>query len=101
MLLSAFIAMFTMFEILGRGEKKYNINRLKKIHKANGLIYILLYLVIAYFCLDFIVKTKIEPSPHAAFHAVFALTVIVLLCLKISFLRFYRQFYGKVQTIGF
>lgn len=100
MLLLIFIAMFTMFEIFGKGEKRYNIEKLKKIHRANRIIFLLFFTFIAYFCLDFIVKTKAELSPRATFHAVFALTVIVLLCLKISFLLFYRQFYGKVQTIG-
>ncbi len=59
MLLLIFIAMFTMFEIFGKGEKRYNIKKLKKIHRANGIIFLLFFTFIAYFCLDFIVKTKI------------------------------------------
>ena len=100
MILMTFIAMFTMFEVFGRTEKKYNIEKLKKIHRANGIIYLLLFLVIAYFCLEFILKTKAEPSARATFHGVFALTVIVLLFFKVLFVEIYRQFYGKVQTIG-
>lgn len=100
MLILIFIAIFTMFEVFGRTEKKYNIEKLKKIHRANGIIYFLLFLVIAYFCLEFILKTKAEPSARAAFHGVFALTVIVLLFFKVLFVEIYRQFYGKVQTIG-
>ncbi|MEW6109536.1 MAG: cytochrome c [Nitrospirota bacterium] len=100
MLLLVFIAMFTMFEVFGRSDKKYSIEKLKKIHRTNGIIYILLFFVIAYFCFDFIFKTKAEPSARAAFHGVFAITVIVLLFFKISFVEIYRQFYGKVQTIG-
>jgi hypothetical protein len=92
--------MFTMFEVFGRADKKYNIEKLKKIHRLNGKIYFLLYIVITYFCLDFILKTKAEPSPRATFHSVFALTVLVLLCLKVSFVRIYKQFYGQVKTIG-
>lgn len=101
MLLCVLGAMFTMFEVFGRSEKRFNIESLKKIHRTNGIIYLLFFIFIAYFCLVFIVKTKAEPSPRAALHGVFALTVIVLLILKISFVRVYRQFYGKVQTIGF
>lgn len=95
-----FIAMFTMFEVLGRSEKRYNVETLKKIHRANGILYILLFIFIAYFCIVFILNTRAEPSPRAAFHAVFALAVIALLTLKISFVMIYRQFYGKVQAIG-
>jgi len=99
-LLAAFVAMFTMFEILGRSEKRFNIERLKRIHKINGVCYLLLFLFITYFCLDFIIRTKIELSPRATFHAVFALTIIVLIGVKISFIKVYRQFYGYVKTLG-
>ena len=95
-----FIQIFTMFEIFGRADKKYNIEKLKNIHRLNGKLYFLLYIIIAYFCLDFILKTKTEPSPRATFHGVFALAVIVLLLLKVSFIRIYRQFYSQVKTIG-
>jgi hypothetical protein len=92
--------MFTMFEVFGRAEKKFNIEKLKKIHRINGRLYVLLYLVIAYFCLDFIVNTRAELSPRGAFHSVFALTIIILLLLKVSFIRIYRQFYAQAKTIG-
>ena len=100
LLLLTFIQMFTMFEVFGRSEKKYNIEKLKKIHRLNGKLYFLLYIFIAYFCLDFILRTKTEPSPRATLHGVFALAVIVLLLLKVFFVRIYRQFYGQVKTIG-
>jgi len=99
-ILLVFIALFTMFEIFGRSEKRFNIEKLKKLHRANGIFYLLLFIFIAYFCIDFMVKTKVEPSPRALFHSIFALTALILLCLKISIVRFYRQFYGKAQTIG-
>lgn len=93
-------AMFTMFEVFGRTEKRFDIERLKKLHRLNGKIFFLLYFIIAYFCLDFILNTKAEPSSRATFHSIFALTVIILLLLKVSFVRIYRQFYGQVKTIG-
>ena len=88
-ILVIFVALFTMFEIFGRSEKRFNIEKLKKLHRANGISYLLLFIFIACFCLDFMVKTKVEPSPRALFHSVFALTVLILLCLKISIVRFY------------
>lgn len=100
LLLLTFIQMFTMFEIFGRAEKKYNIEKFKKFHRFNGRIFSILYLIIAYLCLDFIFKTKAELSPRAAFHAVFALAVIVLFGLKVFFVRIYRQFYSQVKLIG-
>jgi cytochrome c2 len=89
-----------MFEVFGRSEKIFNIERLKKLHRLSGKLYFLIYLLIAYFCLDFILKTKAEPSSRASFHGIFALAVIVLLFLKVLFIRFYKQFYGQVKIIG-
>lgn len=100
MLFLAFVALFTMFEVFGKSEKKYNVTKLMKIHRANGKIFILLYLIIAYFCLQFLWNTKAELSPRATFHGVLALAVILLLALKISFVRLYKQFYGQVKIIG-
>ena len=99
-ILLTFVALFTMFEIFGRADKRFNGERLKKAHKFNGFLFGALALVIAYFCLDFIVKTKAEPSPRAALHGVFALAVFILFMLKIVFVRIYRQYYGKAQTLG-
>src|SRR4030067_2508056 len=100
LLLLIFIQMFTMFEVFGRTEKIYNIDKLRKFHRLDGKFYFILYVFIAYFCLSFIYHTKAEPSPRATFHGVFALSVLVLLLLKVSFVRIYRQFYGYVKTIG-
>lgn len=100
MLIAAFIAMFTMFEIFGRSTKKYDIAKIKMIHRVNGLIYVILFLFIAYYCLNFITSSKIELSSRATFHSIFALTIILLFCLKISFIRIYRQWYGKAQILG-
>ena len=100
----AIIAMFTMLEVIGRSERSYSLERLeklKRIHKANGALYLLLFIFIAYFCLRFIAETKEELTPRGAFHSIFALTIIILLMLKISFVERYRQFYSQAKTIGF
>lgn len=100
MVLLALINIFTMFEVFGRGEKRYDVNKLKKIHRISGLVFISISIFITYFCLRSIVTGQLELSPRSTFHAVFALAVILLLAFKISFIEIYRQFYGKVLTIG-
>ncbi len=94
------IGMFTMFEVLGRDKKRYNIEKLKKIHRINGIIYFLLFLAISYLCIKFLYNTKVELSARSAFHSVFALTVLILFLLKIAIVKVYRQFYSKVPTLG-
>lgn len=100
MILLALINSFTMLEAFGRGEKRYDVNKLKKIHRINGVVFLSIYFFITYFCLHSIITGQLELSPRSTFHAVFALAVILLLALKISFIEVYRQFYGKVLTIG-
>lgn len=100
MVLVVLVNVFTMFEVFGRGEARFDAARLKKIHKINGLFFVLIYLFVTYFCLRSIITGQLEFSPRSAFHAVFAFAVILLLALKISFIESYRQFYGKVLIIG-
>lgn len=95
-----FIAMFTMYEIFGRREKRFNVEKLKKTHKINGTIFLLLYFVIAFICIDFIVKTNAVPSPRALLHAFFAIAVFVVLSTKVIILEIYRKFYNKVKILG-
>lgn len=92
--------MFIMFELFGRDVVRYDAARLKRIHRINGIVFIVLYFFIAYFCLGYIISKKEELSPRISFHAVIALSVILLLFLKISFIRFYRQFPAKILTLG-
>jgi hypothetical protein len=100
MILLVLLNVFTMLEAFGRGEKRYDVNKLKKIHRINGLVFLSIYFFITYFCLRSILSGQLELSPRSTMHAVFALAVILLLALKISFIEIYRQFYGKVLTIG-
>ena len=100
MILIVLVQMFLMFEVVGRTEKRFDAGKLKKIHRINGVIFILLYCFIAYFCLRYIADSKDELSPRVALHGLLAFSVIILLALKISFIRIYRQFYGKVLTLG-
>lgn len=100
MLCLATFAVFSMFEIFGRAEKRYNIEKLKKIHRVNGIIYLLIFTFIAYFCLSFIVSSRSELSARGTFHSIFALTVLVLFGVKISIIKIYRQFYNQVKIFG-
>jgi cytochrome c2 len=95
-----FVAMFTMYEIFWRREKRFNVEKLKKAHKLNGLFYVLLYLVIAFICIDVIVKTNAVPSPRALLHASFAIAVAIVIAIKVIILESYRKYYNKVKILG-
>jgi Cytochrome c/Family of unknown function (DUF6529) len=100
MVVGVLINVVTMFEAFGRDERRFNLATLKRIHRLNGALFILLYFFITYYCLRSIISSQAELTPRATFHAVFAFSVIVLLALKISFIEFYPQFSGKIMTLG-
>ena len=100
LVLSAFVAMFTMFEAFGRETQKYDMKVLKKIHKLNGMFYVLLFAIISYFCLDYIRATKVELSVRAVFHSELAIAVLSILLVKILFVKKYRKFYAQAKALG-
>ncbi len=100
MIPAAIIALFTMLEIFGRDTIKYSVPRLKLIHKVNGITFIILFLYLSYLCLNFLMATKVELSSRVTFHSVFSLTIITLLAVKISFIRFYKKCYGQARVLG-
>jgi cytochrome c2 len=92
--------MFTMFEIFGRNKTVFNTERMKKMHKLTGRIYLIIFIFIAFFCLSFIIQTKAELSTRSSFHSLFALSILVLFCLKFLYIKIYRKFYEHAKIIG-
>jgi uncharacterized membrane protein len=100
LLLLAAVGMFTMFEMFGRDEKRFNAARLRTVHKTAGVFYLIVFALITYFCLRFVFITKAELSARAALHGIFAAAVLVLLAVKVLYVRVYRQFYEQVKVFG-
>ncbi|RJQ53362.1 MAG: hypothetical protein C4526_06860 [Nitrospiraceae bacterium] len=94
------VGMFTMFELFGRDGKRFNAETLRKVHRAAGIVYVIIFALISYLCLRFVFITKTELSVRGAFHGVLALAVPVLLGVKVLYVRIYRQFYGQAKTFG-
>jgi hypothetical protein len=94
--LMALLQLYLMLEVFGRTEALHNAGRLRKIHRINGRLFIILYFFIAYFCLQYIITGKEELSPRVTLHVTFALYVILLLALKISALRIYHKAYQNI-----
>jgi hypothetical protein len=86
--------------MFGRVEQKFNRDTLRKFHRANGILYLVLCLCLTYLCFGFLVRTKTEPSVRVMFHSLFAISVLLILCFKVLVARIYRQFYAKLQTAG-
>ena len=100
LLLLSLVSIFSMFEMFGRPERRFDPQTLRKVHRLSGMVFFLLSAAIAYICIDFLAKTKAEPSPRAAMHSVLSVAVLFLVSLKILFNRVYRQYYAQLQTMG-
>ncbi len=99
-LVLALIAVFTMFEALGRNEKRFDTDKLKKVHRVNGIFFFIVFLVLAGIGMTYIARTGVELSSRATFHVMLAHGVLFFFLFKLAVIKFYRQFYGKVVTIG-
>lgn len=97
---SSLIALYTMFEIFGKTERRHNMELLKKIHRLNGRAFFLIFLFGAGFCIYLLSQSKAELTPRASIHAFSAVAIFLLFSLKIAFVKYYRQFYSYGKLLG-
>lgn len=100
LIILSLIASYTMFEIFGKPERRKNMDMLKKIHRINGRLFFVLFLVGAVACIYMLSQTKAELTPRATLHAFSALAIFLLFSLKIAFIKYYRQFYYYAKLLG-
>src|SRR3989337_1738916 len=100
LLAAAGVSMYSMFEIFGRGAAATDAERFKKLHRASGYVYVLLFVLVSYLCIGFMIASRSEPSPRAVLHIGIAYALIILFPLKVLFVRIYRRFYDQAKTIG-
>ena len=93
--------MIVMLQILGRtGEKKSDPKRLRMIHRVNGYLFILFFLVISYICIKIMRGMGQDLNPRAALHATIASATFFLLCFKILIVRHYKKYYSMGVPMG-
>ena len=94
-------AAWSMLEATGKQKKDLKrIEILKWIHRGSAIVYVAIYLFVAYFCLHFIVSARSELSPRANLHSLLALTIPLFVIMKIIFTRLYRQYHSLNRTLG-
>ncbi|MBW2028208.1 MAG: hypothetical protein JRH06_10735 [Deltaproteobacteria bacterium] len=50
-IVSVVLALLTAFELLGRKEKRLNPQTLRLVHRVNGYCFLILFLILSYYCL--------------------------------------------------
>lgn len=99
-LLAGLIAVISMLTLMGRTERKISANLLRKTHKIAGFVFCGLLIVISYLCIKYWAEVGDQLSPRAVSHGVLALVLIPVFILKLSLVRFYKQFLKYVPVMG-
>lgn len=99
-LAAGIVAVLSMLTLMGRAEKKISGTALRRIHGTAGVIFFILTLVISYVCIRYLAFFGGSLTVRPVFHAVLALTLFIVLLLKITIVRFYREFLRIVPTLG-
>ncbi len=99
-LITALIALLSMLTMMGKTEKKIKPNTLRKMHKTSGFLFLILLLVISYFCLKYWMKVGDQASIRAVFHGVLAFALIIIFFIKVVVVQFYKHFLKFAPVLG-
>ena len=100
LLAAALTSFLSMMTLMGKPEKKTDPAKLRKIHRAAGVVIGILLVPLIYMGARFLAQTGDAMSIRAGFHVVLAIAFIVLLILKIAIVRVYRNFLKYAPALG-
>jgi hypothetical protein len=94
------MSFLTMMARFGRPGDEARSERLRKLHKVAGYIYITLLAPLAYFGVDFLAEMGDGLSARGTFHFVLAMALVAVLLLKFLIVKTYRQLLRYASTLG-
>jgi cytochrome c2 len=89
-----------MFEVLGRKDREHNTKKAMMIHRWSGRIYFIIFFIIMYHCLEYILLSRSELTARSTLHGTAAMLIVVLMGLKLLFMKRYREFYPSIKYLG-
>jgi cytochrome c553 len=99
-LLAGITAVTAMLTIMGKQDKKISPIILRKIHKTGGAVFFILMLINGFLGLRYWAMTGDQISTRAVLHAVLALGLIIILIIKVSIVRIFKNFLRFAPTLG-
>jgi len=99
-LIAGLVAVATMLTIMGKQEKKTPASKLRKYHKFFGMTFLFLMLVNAGLGIHYWAQAGDSLSTRAVLHAVFGLSLVIILLLKLSIVKIYMNFLRYAPTLG-
>jgi hypothetical protein len=100
LLAAALTSFLSMMTLMGKPEKKTDPAKLKKIHRAAGIFISILLAPLIYLGARFLAQTGDAMPIRVGFHVVLAITFVVLLFLKITIVRVFRNFLKYAPALG-
>lgn len=97
---AACVSFFSMMARFGRPGDEARSERLRRLHKTSGYIYILLLVPLAFFGGRFLVKMGEGLSVRGTFHFVLAMALLAVLLLKYMTVKTHRQLMRFAQSLG-
>jgi len=94
---AAFLSMMARF---GRPGDEARSERLRKLHKVAGYLYIALLAPLAFFGADFLIEMGDGLSARGTFHFVLAMALLAVLLLKFLIVKTYRQLLRHAAPLG-
>jgi len=94
---TAFLSMMARF---GRPGGEARSERLRRLHKKAGWVYVALVAPLAVFGADFLVEMGDGLSIRAGFHFVLAMALFAILVLKVLVVKTYRQQLKFAPSLG-
>ncbi len=74
-----------------------------RMHRIGGYVFLVYFIWISWVCIDMMDRLAKIGTPldaRAVLHTVLAMSLFVLLLMKISFVRFYRKYQPNVPILG-
>lgn len=99
-LLVGIATVVSMLTLMGKTDRKANPTVLRRLHKIFGAVFLILFLIISYYCLRYVKMVGDALSVRAVIHGVLALTLFGVLILKIGIVQFFKGFMGLVPAVG-
>lgn len=99
-LTAGLVSLISMLSLMGKTDRKSSPQFLRKLHKISGFVFAVLLLVNSYLGLRYWVMTGDSISTRAVFHGILAMALFVIFLLKISIIRFFKQFLKFAPVMG-
>lgn len=96
----ALTSFFSMMSLMGKAERKGDPEKLRKVHRAAGIAYVILLVPLVYLGAHFLRELGEGLTARAVVHFALAALLLAVVLLKVLVVRVYKQFARLAPTLG-